>query len=207
MDVRIIAATNRNLEKALSEGHFREDLYYRLKVVTISLPPLRERSGDIPLLAEYFLARSASDLGMNNPGLTKEAISTLNDHSWPGNVREMGNTLQKALIFNRGAPVRPKDIAQAISGMEVDADKESETTENALNKWIHAALTNEGTDNLFESCVDRFSATLISEALNLTGGNRSRAAKLLGLSRPTLHSKIEKFGLKIETSVSGALVK
>jgi nitrogen regulation protein NR(I) len=207
VDVRIIAATNRNLEKALSEGHFREDLYYRLKVVTISLPPLRERSGDIPLLAEYFLARSASDLGMNNPGLTKEAISTLNDHSWPGNVREMGNTLQKALIFNRGAPVRPKDIAQAISGIEVDADKESETTEKALNKWIHAALTNEGTDNLFESCVDRFSATLISEALNLTGGNRSRAAKLLGLSRPTLHSKIEKFGLKIETSVSGALVK
>ena len=207
VDVRIIAATNRNLEKALSEGRFREDLYYRLKVVTISLPPLRERSGDIPLLAEYFLARSASDLGMNNPGLTKEAISTLNDHSWPGNVREMGNTLQKALIFNRGAPVRPKDIAQAISGIEVDADKESETTEKALNKWIHAALTNEGTDNLFESCVDRFSATLISEALNLTGGNRSRAAKLLGLSRPTLHSKIEKFGLKIETSVSGALVK
>ena len=207
VDVRIIAATNRNLEKALSEGRFREDLYYRLKVVTISLPPLRERSGDIPLLAEYFLARSASDLGMNNPGLTKEAISTLNDHSWPGNVREMGNTLQKALIFNRGAPVRPKDIAQAISGMEVDADKESETTEKALNKWIHAALTTEGTDNLFESCVDRFSATLISEALNLTGGNRSRAAKLLGLSRPTLHSKIEKFGLKIETSVSGALVK
>ena len=207
VDVRIIAATNRNLEKALSEGHFREDLYYRLKVVTISLPPLRERSGDIPLLTKYFLARAASDLGMNNPGITEEAISTLNDHSWPGNVREMGNTLQKALIFNRGAPVRPKDIAQAISGMEVDADKESETTENALNKWIHAALTTEGTDNLFESCVDRFSAILISEALNLTGGNRSRAAKLLGLSRPTLHSKIEKFGLKIETSVSGALVK
>ena len=207
VDVRIIAATNRNLEKALSEGHFREDLYYRLKVVTISLPPLRERLGDIPLLTKYFLARSASDLGMNNPGITEEAISTLNDHSWPGNVREMGNTLQKALIFNRGAPVRPKDIAQAISGMEVDADKESETTEKALNKWIHAALTTEGTDNLFESCMDRFSAILISEALNLTGGNRSRAAKLLGLSRPTLHSKIEKFGLKIETSVSGTLVK
>ena len=202
VDVRIIAATNRNLEKALSEGRFREDLYYRLKVVTIVLPPLRERSGDIPLLAIYFLARSASDLGMNNPGITEEAISILNDHSWPGNVREMGNTLQKALIFNRGAPVQPKDIAQAISGMELDANKKSETTEKALNKWIHAALTKEGTDNLFESCMDRFSAILISEALNLTGGNRSRAAKLLGLSRPTLHSKIEKFSLKIETSVS-----
>ena len=201
-DVRIIAATNRNLEQALSESRFREDLYYRLKVVTISLPPLRERSGDIPLLSKYFLAKSASDFGMDNPGITEEAMSALNNHSWPGNVREMGNALQKALIFNRGAPVRPKDIAQAISGMEVDANTDSDTTEKAVSKWVHEALTAKNTENLYESCMDRFATMLISEALNLTGGNRSRAAKLLGLSRPTLHAKIDKFGLKIETSVS-----
>jgi len=201
VDVRIIAATNRNLERALSEGRFREDLYYRLKVVTISLPPLRERPDDIPLLIEYFLARSAADFSMENPGITEEAISALKDYSWPGNVREIGNTLQKALIFNRGAPVRPEDIVQAISGTEAD----NETTEETITKWAHEALTSKGTANLFDSCMNRFAAILISEALNLTGGNRSRAAKLLGLSRPTLHSKIEKFGLKFETSVTGKI--
>jgi len=202
VDVRIIAATNRNLEGALSEGRFREDLYYRLKVVTISLPPLREREGDIPLLSEYFLARSATEFGMDNPGILKEAVSALNDYSWPGNVREMGNTLQKALIFNRGAPVGPEDIAQAISGVNENGKPDAETTEKAVSKWVHEALTAKGTENLFESCMDRFAALLVSEALNLTDGNRSRAAKLLGLSRPTLHSKIDKFGLKFETSVS-----
>jgi len=203
VDVRIIAATNRNLERALSEGRFREDLYYRLKVVTIWLPPLRERPGDIPLLTKYFLVRSAADFGMDNPGITEEAISALSGYSWPGNVREIGNTLQKALIFNRGAPVRPEDIAQAISGMDVDTGTDSETTEKAVSKWVYEALTSKGTANLFDSCMDRFAAILIREALNLTGGNRSRAAKLLGLSRPTLHSKIDKFGLKFETSVTG----
>ena len=203
VDVRIIAATNRNLEGALSEGRFREDLYYRLKVVTVWLPPLRERPGDIPLLTKYFLVRSAADFSMDNPGITKEAISALSGYSWPGNVREIGNTLQKALIFNRGAPVRPEDIAQAISGMDVDTGTANETTEKAVSKWVYEALTSKATANLFDSCMDRFAAILIREALNLTGGNRSRAAKLLGLSRPTLHSKIDKFSLKFETSVTG----
>jgi len=207
VDVRILAATNRNLEKALSEGRFREDLYYRLKVVTISLPPLRERSGDIPLLARYFLARSAADFSMANPGITEEALSVLSGYSWPGNVRELGNILQKALIFNRGAPVRSEDIAQAIRGMDPCAGADSETTEKAVSKWVREALTSKGTANLFDSCLDRFTAILIREALNLTGGNRSRAAKLLGISRPTLHSRIEKFGLRFETSVTGLPAK
>ena len=202
VDVRIIAATNRNLEGALLKGRFREDLYYRLKVVTIWLPPLRERLDDIPLLTKYFLARAAADFGMNNPGIAKEAISALTGYSWPGNVREIGNTLQKVLIFNRGAPVGPEDITQAMSGMDVDSETDREATDNAVSKWVHKALSAKGTDNLFDSCMDRFAAILISEALTLTGGNRSQAAKLLGLSRPTLHSKIEKFGLKFVTSVS-----
>jgi len=207
VDVRIIAATNRNLEGALSEGRFREDLYYRLKVVTISLPPLRERKEDILLLSKYFLARSAADFGMDNPGISEKALSALNEYSWPGNVREIGNTLQKALIFNRGAPVGPEDIVQAISSRELDASADRETTEQAVIKWIQEALTSKDNVNLFETCVDRFAAILVREALNLTGGNRSRAANLLGLSRPTLHTKIEKFGLKIETSVSDFFAK
>ena len=139
---------------------------------------------------------------MDNPGISKEAISALSDYSWPGNVREIKNTLQKALIFNRGAPVGPEEIAQAISNADLNTGKGFEFSERAIYKWAQEALTTKGAENLFESCMDRFAAILVGEALNLTGGNRSRAAKLLGLSRPTLHAKIDKYGLKFETSVS-----
>ncbi|MBW1707116.1 MAG: sigma-54-dependent Fis family transcriptional regulator [Deltaproteobacteria bacterium] len=201
VDVRIIAATNRNLEDGLSQGRFREDLYYRLKVVTIWLPPLRERPGDIPLLTGYFLSKYAAEVNVYNPGITKEAIEMLNNYLLPGNVRELGNTIQKALIFNRGAPVRPEDICQAISGEDAVHGLGSETGEESIRQWMRKALTSNITEHMFDACMDRFASMLISEALTLTGGNRSRAAKILGLSRPTLHSKIEKYGLKFETSV------
>jgi nitrogen regulation protein NR(I) len=201
VDVRIIAATNRNLEMALSEGRFREDLYYRLKVVTIWLPPLRERPGDIPLLTEFFLSRYAQEANVDNPGITGEAMGMLSNYSLPGNVRELGNILQKSLIFNRGAPVCPEDISLAISGEEAGKETRSETGDEEIRRWMRKALTSKITEHMFDSCMDEFASMLISEALKLTGGNRSRAAKILGLSRPTLHSKIEKFGLKLETSV------
>ena len=107
VDVRIIAATNRDLEAALAQGRFREDLYYRLKVVTLWLPPLKERTQDITLLAEYFLARFAREMDMGNPGTTAEAKMLLQNYQWPGNVRELSNAMQKALIFSRGYPIRP----------------------------------------------------------------------------------------------------
>jgi len=201
VDVRIIAATNRNLEEALSKGRFREDLYYRLKVVTIWLPPLRERPGDIPLLTEYFLSKYAAEVNMDNPGITVEAMEILNNYSLPGNVRELGNTIQKVLIFNRGAPVRPEDISQAISDEDRGEGIGSEIGDEAIRQWMRKALSSKTTEHMFDSCMDRFASMLISEALSLTGGNRSRAAKILGLSRPTLHSKIEKYCLKFETSV------
>ncbi|MEA3435525.1 MAG: sigma-54 dependent transcriptional regulator, partial [Thermodesulfobacteriota bacterium] len=200
VDVRIIAATNRDLETALNEGRFRDDLYYRLKVVTISLPPLRERTSDIPLLTEYFTSRYASELSMDNPGITKEAMSLLIRHPWPGNVRELGNAIQKALIFNRGTPIHTEEIAQAISG-ENQGTLSDATTDQVIRKWAREALSVKNEKNLFDSCMDNMASILISEALILSGGNRSRAAKLLGVSRPTLHSKIEKYNLKIETSV------
>jgi nitrogen regulation protein NR(I) len=201
VDVRILAATNRNLEAALEAGRFREDLYYRLKVVTIELPPLRERSDDISLLTEYFLSRYAREVGMDNPGITPEAVTKLTSYSWPGNVRELGNTIQKTLIFNRGAPVAPEDISLAAEGGEVLQGAVAESSDSVVRQWARRALSSQSEKNLFDACMDRFGSMLISEALNLTGGNRSRAAKLLGLSRPTLHSKIEKYHLKFETSV------
>jgi len=201
VDARVIAATNRDLEEALAEGRFREDLNYRLKVVTLWLPPLRERPGDIPLLADYFLARFAREMG--NPGMTDEAKAVLSNYSWPGNVRELANTIQKTLIFSRGFPCSADVVAQAIRGERATKSANEDSANEAIRQWLHEALTSLSGDNVFETLTDRFASILVSEALNLTGGNRTRAAKILGLSRPTLQSKMEKYSLKIESTVKG----
>ncbi|MBR9979999.1 MAG: sigma-54-dependent Fis family transcriptional regulator [Desulfatitalea sp.] len=203
VDVRIIAATNRDLETLITQGQFREDLYYRLKVITIWLPPMGERKEDIALLCEHFLVRFAKSLGIDYPGMDPDALSALEQRAWPGNVRELANTLQKTLIFNRGAPISVNDILHAV-GQETPApmlSHEAPSTEEAMRQWVRGQLLGHAKGNLFEMCMDHFAGLLISEALNITDGNRSRAAKLLGVSRPTLHAKIEKFDLKIQTSV------
>jgi nitrogen regulation protein NR(I) len=200
-DVRIIAATNRNLESAIPDGKFREDLYYRLKVVTISLPSLRERENDISLLTDYFLSIFSQENGIKNPGITEEAKAVLSKHSWPGNVRELSNTIRKALIFNRGVPVSSDDISKAVSEKGFEIKSETETDDRIIVQWLRKELTTRTGENLFDSCMDYIANMLISEALNICEGNRSRAAKLLGLSRPTLHSKIEKYHIKLETLV------
>lgn len=202
VDVRIIAATNRDLEAALADGRFREDLYYRLKVVTLWLPPLRDRPADIPHLAEYFLARFAEEMEIDSPGMTGVAKNILTSYHWPGNVRELANTVQKALIFSRGCPICQEDISQAIYGKTGEARSLEEASDEAVHKWIRKALAGGIEGNLFDSLMDRFASAIINEALSLTAGNRSRAAKLLGISRPTLLSKIEKYRLKIEASVT-----
>lgn len=201
VDVRIIAATNRNLETAIEAGRFREDLYYRLKVVTVWLPPLKDRSGDIPLLSEYFLSRFFKELGMDCPGITPEAEQLLAGYPWPGNVRELANTIQKTVIFNRGTPLSADDISHAISEKSPANEDVNEKHDLMQRSILHHALITRTGENVFDTIMDQVAGIIISEALNLSGGNRSRAAKLLGLSRPTLHSKIEKYGLKFETYV------
>ncbi len=201
VDVRVLAATNRDLEAALAEGRFREDLYYRLKVVTLRLPPLRERASDIIMLADYFLKKYANEMSVNSPGLTDEAKAILNNYSWPGNVRELGNTVQKALIFSRGAPISAEEISQAIRGESAEREAAHGREDEAIREWVRGALALGGGDKVFTDIIDRFAGLLITEALKLTGGNRSQAAKLLGLSRPTLLAKIEKYGIRIETAV------
>ncbi len=200
VDVRILAATNRNLEAALVEGKFREDLYYRLKVVSISLPPLREREGDIALLCDFFIRRHAKKMGIANPGVAGEALAMLGAYPWPGNVRELSNAVQKALIFSRGGPVSAEDIARVSGITPTGKPEKPDVPEVAIREWLRRFLASEETGNAFETAVDQFSAMAITEALNLTGGNRSRAAKLLGLSRPTLISKIDKYRIRFETS-------
>ena len=201
VNVRIIAATNRDLETAITNGRFREDLYYRLKVVTIRLPLLCERPEDIALLTEYFLTRFTFEAGTANPGITKGARALLANHPWPGNVRELANTLQKALIFSRGTPISAEDIDQAIREKSPVSNGHKESRDEILRRLIRRELTAKTGENIFDACMDRFASIVISEALNLSGGNRSQAAKLLGISRPTLHSKIDKYDLKLETSV------
>lgn len=203
VDVRIIAATNRDLEAALSDGRFREDLYYRLKVVTLSLPHLRDRREDIPLLADYFIGRFAAEMDMENQGITLEAKAVLGQYTWPGNVRELANTIQKSLIFCRGGPIGPEDLSQAVSRDTAVGPSEDIAETELIRKWIQGILSSGKGPELFNRVIDHIASILISEALELTGGNRSRAADLLGLSRPTLLSKIEKYGLKIKTSVKG----
>ena len=205
VDVRIIAATNRDLETAVTDGRFREDLYYRLNVVTLWLPPLRERTEDIPLLAEYFLARFARDMGLDNPGISEEAKKLLKPHLWPGNVRELANTVQKSLIFSRGVQIGAEDVFRE-NEVEAKRAEEAETggdeLEAALRRWVRREMTAHKGENLFDHLTDRFGSLMIKEALRITNGNRTKAAKLLGLSRPTLLSKIQKYGLKIEAAIS-----
>ncbi len=195
VDVRIITATNRNLEAACEEGRFREDLYYRLKVVTIELPPLRKRKGDTQLLCDYFLSRFSRDMGIDNPGITGDARDVLEGYGWPGNVRELANAIQKALIFSRGVPIRKEDIAQAVSSRADRKAVDREDSDEVLRHWVREALAEGGRPDLFFTLMDRLTNILVREALALTGGNRTRAARLLGISRPTLHAKMEKCGL------------
>ncbi len=197
VDVRIIAATNRNLEEAIGQGRFREDLYYRLRVVTLRLPPLRERMEDLPLLANHLVARHAAKLGVANPGVADEAVSVLAAHDWPGNVRELSNVLHKALIFGRGATVGAAEVRQALHGEAPPppADGAADApAQEIMARHVRQALA-AGGPALFETLTDAYAALIIAEALKATTNNRTHAAKLLGLSRPTLIAKIEKYGL------------
>ena len=170
-------------------------------MVTIGLPQLNKRSADIPLLVDYFLPRFANELGINNPGITKEAERVLVSYPWPGNVRELANILKKVLIFNRGTPIGMDDITQAISGKMALKEDIRSGTDSEIISWIREELSTKNKGNVFDSCMDHFAGVLIKEALNITGGNRTKAAKLLGLSRPTLHSRIEKYQITLETAV------
>ncbi len=204
VDVRIIAATNKNLEQAIVDGSFREDLYFRLKVVTIELPPLRERKEDIDQLISFYLHKFSTELKMDNPGIQAYALALLKRYDWPGNIREMSNLIQKALIFNRGAPISTADLEQIIN----TRDKTRQTQEieiTAIRDWVKQLLANENWNYSFEDFMDTVSGIVIAEALKSTNGNRTQAAKLLGLSRPTLHAKIEKHKIKLKTEILNSM--
>ncbi|MBN2032748.1 MAG: sigma-54-dependent Fis family transcriptional regulator [Deltaproteobacteria bacterium] len=178
IDVRVIAATSKDLNRETQEGRFREDLFYRINVMTIHLPPLRERRGDIPLLVGYFIEMFNKKLQKNIEGLSSESMPILMGYSWPGNIRELENVIERALLIATGRWITPEDLPSRIS---------------AESSFLPSILPE---DNLsIRKASSRLERDLIGKALEVTGGNRTRAAKILEVSRPKLLAKIKAYRL------------
>jgi two-component system nitrogen regulation response regulator GlnG len=193
-NVRIVAATNRNLEEAISKKEFREDLYYRLNVVGIHLPPLRARTEDIRLLAEYFLSRISNQQHRPLLQLSEEAINVMEAYPWPGNVRELQNTLQRAVVLASSDVLLPKDLplgqvanATEISG-PVTATVNAMTVEEASKALFEAMTREDGDRELLPWVEEDFTL----RAMELTNGNQVKAAKMLGITRATLRKRLER---------------
>jgi PAS domain S-box-containing protein len=161
VDVRIITATNKNLKREVEDGNFRDDLYYRINVVPIHMPPLRERKSDIPILVAHFL-RKAAEQGQESPGFSKEAMTVMEDYAWPGNVRELQSAVRFALVKARGQMIRPEHLPLE------------------LEEW-------EGRRHGFHGPKRKLDPEGVSTALTQTGGNKAKAARLLGVGRATLY--------------------
>jgi len=182
-DTRIITATHRNLEKSVAEGNFREDLFYRLNVIPIKIPPLRDRKEDIPLLISYFLSKFVSADGRNNIEFNDQALELLLSYSWPGNVRELENLIERLVILRGGSVIRAEDLPAKIF--------ETAPFYNQVQSTIN--LPEEGLD--LRKTLSDLEDTLIIQALSRTGGNKNQASKLLQLNRTTLIEKMKKKNL------------
>ena len=173
IDVRIVAATNQDLEKGVREGRFREDLYYRLNVIPIVLPPLRDRRTDIPLLVEHFMAKYADAAAPKT--MSEAALAVLSAYEWPGNVRQLESVIERTLLLSEGSVIVPQDLPAAVrAGI------------GAVRGPMDIEIPDSGLD------LDELERTLILKALEKAGGNVSRAARLLGLTRRTLQYRMEK---------------
>jgi DNA-binding NtrC family response regulator len=177
IDLRLITATSRDLERAVGDGHFREDLYYRLNVVTIVLPPLRERRQDIPALVDHFLHRSGRPVTM-----TPAALRKLCAYHWPGNVRELENAVQRARVLAPGG---------IIDDAEIDLQPRAEST---TTSWADRAPLEEG----WKNCLAALERSLVERAMILAGGNKSKAAELLKIHRRLLYEKLREYGLQAD---------
>jgi two-component system nitrogen regulation response regulator GlnG len=204
-DVRILAATNQDLEKAVKEKRFREDLYFRLKVIPIHLPPLRDRRGDIPLLIGYFIEKINREMGIQISGVSPEAQKLLEEHSWPGNVRELENMLIRAAVLASGPILFPKDFSlqnrTAPATLEVDELSLEELLRHKLKDYFQRTAGVE-VDNLYSLVIERIERPLIELTLKKTRGNQIRAAEILGINRNTLRKKIADLGIELKKNSS-----
>jgi transcriptional regulator with PAS, ATPase and Fis domain len=180
VDVRIISATNKDLEKAIREDSFREDLFYRLNVINLRLPPLRERPEDIEPLARHIIGRLNRMMKTNITGVSPEALKILKNYHWPGNVRELENVLERAVYFVTEGSIKPVHIPAHL--LRCDTTGADDSTESAKETLV--------------SKLRQAERDAILEALEKTGGNKSKAAALLNVSRTHLYIKMEKLGIK-----------
>jgi DNA-binding NtrC family response regulator len=190
VDVRVIAATNKDLAEEVKAGRFREDLFYRLQVVPVALPALREREGDIELLARHFLRRQAEELSRPGLSFSNDALHALSSYSWPGNIRELENLVERLAILSEGESIHSDQLPDFVRG----------TRDTMILQREDFVLPMLGVN--FNALVDDYENKLIATALAQTGGNKKAAAKLLGLNRTTLVEKIKKKGLEGRIEVS-----
>lgn len=183
VDVRVIAATNRDLSSLVDEGRFREDLYWRVNVLSLQLSPLRERREDIPMLVEHFLAKYGSRLAGERPAVSDEAMELLLAYDWPGNVRELQNCIYSALAVVEGPVIGPADLPGRIGAQPEGTPAPGPPSGRAALAWLAA------------EAAEKAERAAIQEALEKTGGNRQEAAELLGIGRKTLYRKLKEYGL------------
>ncbi len=182
-DVRILAATNVDLEKAVAEGKFREDLYYRLNVIHVKSPALRERASDVEALVEHFFHGSKHRLGRDDlTGISEQAMQLLEGYDWPGNVRELENTLERAVLLSTGPEIVPQDLPDKVCGM------------HGAPLSPQLSLPDAGINLRY--AVESFENKLIQEALERTGWNKKQAAQLLGINRTTLVEMLKRKGIE-----------
>jgi two-component system nitrogen regulation response regulator GlnG len=208
-DVRVIAAAGPGLEAALASGRFRTDLYYRLRDVTINVPPLRERTEDIPELAHYLMFRFNQQLGTCVQSITPDALEKLQSHRWPGNIRELQSVLREALIVSTGPALLPEFIPLEQRGEVADEPFPSNSAHapgldewQELGRFAEQALRESKGDS-YRTIIQRFDRLVILQAMSLAGNMQSRAAEVLGLSRPTLRSKLRGILSSIEQQRKG----
>jgi two-component system response regulator HydG len=176
VDVRVLAATHRNLSQEVEASRFREDLLYRLQVLTLDLPPLRDRQGDIALLADHILARIAAERGRKTPKLDGEVLNLLERYSWPGNIRELENALQRLAVLAGRGPITPATVES--------------------DPGLRRSLLRRTDGEMEPLSLEYGEKSQIRRALQTAGGNRNRAAHLLGISRATLYRKLKQHDLQ-----------
>ena len=188
-DVRVLTATHQDLQQKIADGSFREDLYHRLNVITIELPPLRERSDDIPLLARHFLHQAAEEMGLEEKYLLPETIRVLQQKAWPGNVRQLQNMCRQLCVMAPGEQILPEDLPASLREKDPMATP-GESWSEALHGWTRKALIR-GQVDLMTKARGELEKIILDCALEFTGGKRVEAARLLGLGRNTLTRKLK----------------
>ncbi|MGA1865132.1 MAG: sigma-54-dependent transcriptional regulator [bacterium] len=199
LDVRLIAATNKDLEVGVKEGWFREDLYYRLNVVTIHLPALRDRREDIPMLISYFISRFKKDMQKDILGVRDDAMELFMNYHWPGNVRELENVIKRAIVICKGNEIHVEHLPDQIlcaKGMGQAMEEEfAEALEPLMDK-LFESITQAVKDTPGLDIMSILEKGMIERAIRLTRGNKVQAASLLGINRNTLRNKMERFGIE-----------